>query len=86
MKHFVKLFFLSLFLITAGHAKAAVHKGNGNNSDSTASLKSNILIFKVITSPATGTTNGSLKQAGKVARTSNTHSSTKSAPLTYNEG
>ena len=44
-------------------------------NDTTINLKSNIVIFKMIPSPATGnstnTNGGSLKKAGKVARTSN---------------
>ena len=87
MKHFVKIAFLFLFFTFASKAKAAVPFGNGiNNNDSTSSLKSNIVIFKMITSPSPTTNSGTLKGAGKVARTSNSHSSTKSAPLTYNEG
>lgn len=44
-----------------------------NNDTTSVSSKSNIVIFKMIPTPAYNNT-GSLKKAGKVARTSNSRS------------
>ena len=62
---------------------AAATKGKGND---TTSIKSNIVVFKLITSPITpAPSNKSLKKAGSVARTSGSHTvvTVKPAP---NEG
>ncbi len=47
-----------------------------NNDTTIATTKSNIVIFKMIPTPTYTNSNngGSLKKAGKVARTSNSHS------------
>ncbi|CAN5500241.1 hypothetical protein BH10BAC1_BH10BAC1_18260 [soil metagenome] len=45
-----------------------------NNTDTTVTTTSNIVIFKMIPTPAASTNIGSLKKAGKVARTSTSHS------------
>jgi hypothetical protein len=68
----ILFFFLLAFLANTSRSFAAPVKGK--DSDSAASLKSNIAIFKMITSPASPTTGKSLKKAGSVARTSNSHS------------
>lgn len=68
----ILFFFLLAFLANTSRSFAAPIKGK--DSDSAASLKSNIAIFKMITSPAAPATTGkSLKKAGSVARTSNSH-------------
>lgn len=75
MSPFSKLILTSLFLIiaSAGYAKNTgdLNKPVPKGSDSTITTKSNILIFKIIPSPALNNNTGSLKKAGKVARTSN---------------
>ncbi|MDQ3047743.1 MAG: hypothetical protein M3R27_09365 [Bacteroidota bacterium] len=92
MKNFSGFFFLTFFiLLFSGMDAFAISKpGTGNNSiDSTASIKSNIVIFKMITSPSNSisNSNGSLKKAGKVARTSsNPHSYIKPLRPVSNEG
>lgn len=87
MKNTLKMAFVLLFTLVISESATAKPgdgtggEGTGNNNDSTPSLKSNIVIFKMITAPAAGSgnSNGSLKKAGKVARTSNSHSSKSSA-------
>ena len=74
-----------MFCLFSAQSKAAVTGGKGDNTDSTTSLKSNIVIFKMMTG-APATNNGSLKTAGKVARTSNSHSSVKNPPALPSEG
>lgn len=75
MSPFSKLILTSLFLIiaTAGYSKNTgdLSKPTPKGNDSTVTTKSNIVIFKMIPSPALNNNNGSLKKAGKVARTSN---------------
>jgi len=69
----------------------AGNAGTGNNptgtKDTSANIKSNIVIFKVFTAPQANTnaSSGSLKKAGKVARTSNSHITTN-RKLYFNEG
>jgi len=66
------LFFVCTSKIYAGNG-TGTKPGPGGNSDTTVSIKSNIVIFKMIPNK-TNTTNavtGTLKKAGKVARTSN---------------
>ena len=73
MKNSAKIFFFTLFVILVCNHKimAAAAKGKGND---TTSLKSNIVIFKMIASPITpNPSNKSLKKAGSVARTSSPH-------------
>lgn len=78
----MKLFryFLTIMLVTSiGYVKAyagGAKKPEPGAHDTTINLKSNIVIFKMIPSPvANPNTNGSLKKAGKVARTSSPHTS-----------
>lgn len=74
MSRITKIIFTTLFIFIAnygfskgtGDMNKPVPKGN----DSTITTKSNIVIFKMIPSPTLSTNNGSLKKAGKVARTS----------------
>ncbi len=80
MKNFARIFFIAFLTIAVSYAKASsmVNKSNDNgNNDTTQNIKSNIVIFKMIPSPITNptNTNGSLKKAGKVARTSYSHTS-----------
>ena len=84
MKNLFKLFFFVILINVTGSLKAAdkgtnpaTAEGNGRDNDTTVGIKSNIVIFRMIAAPANSNnnTNGSLKKAGKVARTSNTHSS-----------
>ena len=84
MKNFAKIIFLTAFLTVAGNYKAfagPVVKGRDND---TSSLKSNIVIFKMITpaAPAAPASKAkSLKKAGSMARTSNSHSDASPKPL-----
>ncbi len=84
MKNLLKVFLFVVLLNIA--AKATAGNNNGNNHtpatdngdvhDSTIGIKSNIVIFKIIATPAPATgSSGSLRKAGKAARTSNTHTS-----------
>ena len=82
MKNLFKLFFFVILINITGSLKAAnkgtdpsTSEANGKNNDTTIGIKSNIVIFRMIATPATNNSNGSLKKAGKIARTSNTHSS-----------
>ena len=86
MKKMHKIVFLVLFTIIAsyGHAAAGgLNKPTPKNNDSLINTKSNIFIFKMITTPVSSTnpTSGSLKQAGKVARTSAPHPITYTPPI-----
>ena len=70
-------FILSAFLSITVNYSYSISTGDMNkptpkNNDS-ITTKNNIVIFKMIPTPA-NTTNGSLKKAGKVARTSNSRS------------
>lgn len=80
-----KAFCILVFLALGFHTANASNPANGGggkeseNIDTVANLKSNFIIFKMITNPVPAT-NGinSLKRAGKVARTSsNSHSANK---------
>lgn len=85
MKNVLKIFLLVVLLNIAAKATAGnngiLNPGtpadNGNNHDSTIGIKSNIIIFQIITTPAlpANNSNGSLKKAGKAARTSYSHTS-----------
>ncbi len=85
MKNLLKIFILVLFLNVTAKAMAGNKNGNnplpsnenGGNSDSTIGIKSNIVIFKIISTPPTpiNNSNGSLRKAGKAARTSYSHTS-----------
>jgi hypothetical protein len=78
MKLFFKIILVFIFVIIADHASAS-NTGDfskpapKNNDSTTVTSKSNIVIFKMIPTPAYSNT-GSLKKAGKVARTSNSRS------------
>lgn len=80
MKTF-QLFTLLFFAIGLSHAKASsmlVKHETNPTTDTSTEVKSNVVIFKLIPTPITNNTNtnnsGSLKKAGKVARTSYSHS------------
>ena len=82
---------IALFIFTvtasfgyAGNTGGGVHKPTPKSNDSIAITTSNIAIFKIITTPPpSNTNNGSLKKAGKVARTSNTHPAMYAPPIHY---
>lgn len=87
MKAFLKIS-LVVFISMAFSQKVAANNKKGNNPDkpspseteSDTTIKSNIVIFKIINPTATTNSssngNGSLKKAGKLARTSTSpHSS-----------
>ena len=87
MKNFIKIISFILLVNIAAKAKAGNKLENPigpsneietNTNDSTTGIKSNIIIFQIITPPApapANNQNGSLKNAGKVARTSYSHTS-----------
>jgi hypothetical protein len=87
MKKDLKILFSILFLISVSSILAANNKStDGGNegspetiADTNLNIKTNIYIFRIINTPAPATPpqnkGGSLKKAGKVARTSNYHSS-----------
>ena len=84
MKNFLKILFVLLLINVVGQMKAANKGSNpGNstesskNSDTTIGNNSNIVIFRMISSTPNipSHSNGSLKKAGKVARTSGSHAS-----------
>ena len=83
MKNSVKICMMILFACCFNNAIAGgiptnpEDKTNGNNTDTTNNLKSNIIIFRMITNPSPASSNGSLKKAGKVARTSSSHSANR---------
>lgn len=82
MKNFAKIIFLVVFALILTSHKTLASPVKGKDSDS-ASLKSNIAIFKMMTAPVAPPSPGkSLKKAGSVARTYNTHTtiSVKPAP------
>ena len=88
MKNMNKILFLFLFTSIANYGFAnstgGMHKPTPKNNDSIVNSKSNIVIFKMITTPAPANTNsGSLKKAGKVARTSGAHPVTYALPIHY---
>lgn len=69
-----KIIYTAIFIFIAnyGFSKGTgdMNKPTPKGSDSTVTTKSNIVIFKMIPSPTLNNNNGSLKKAGKVARTS----------------
>ncbi len=78
MKNIVNSFCI-LFLACSFHAKASNLKTTPDpdttpTSDSVGDIKSNVIIFKLISTPGATSNSGSLKKAGKVARTSYSHS------------
>lgn len=96
MKNIFKIILFVLLINVAAKAHAASKETNPalasdntvlNNNDSTNGIKSNIIIFKIIATPepANNNTNGNLKKAGKVARTSYSHTSIELL-LTKNKG
>ena len=80
----IRFLFTIILLTSIGYVKAYAggsKRGPGlDANDTTINLKSNIVIFRMIPTPTTNSTNtnGSLKRAGKVARTSNSHTSIES--------
>ncbi len=83
MKSLGKIIILTVFAIIVNHVKASAATNDGKENDTTTNLKSNIVIFKMISAPAPASNNNkSLKKAGSVARTSNSHSTitTKALP------
>ncbi|HEY0029460.1 MAG TPA: hypothetical protein VGC65_01785 [Bacteroidia bacterium] len=80
MNVFLKLFFSLSFMAIADYSFASsngdFNKPTPKNNDTVSASKSNnIVIFKMIPGPSiTNNSNGSLKRAGKVARTSNSRS------------
>ena len=83
MKRLHKIILLGSFTFFANvsfaNAAGGLNKPIPKNNDSVVGATSNIVIFKMITTPApaTNSNSGSLKKAGKVARTSN------SRPVSY---
>ncbi|MBA3971302.1 MAG: hypothetical protein H0X46_04035 [Bacteroidetes bacterium] len=78
MKVLIRSFLVFIMLVIADKGFASntgdFSKPVPKNSDSTSvTPKSNIVIFKMLPTPAYSNT-GSLKKAGKVARTSNSRS------------
>lgn len=73
------LFFFAVSLVFTKEAKAGFEPKPDGNNDTSVNIKSNIVIFKMITSPQNANTgvSGTLKKAGKVARTSNSATSLK---------
>ncbi len=78
MNTFSKIILSTLFTLIANYGFSKntgdLSKPTPKGSDSTITTKSNIVIFKMIPSPALNSNNGSLKKAGKVARTSTSRS------------
>lgn len=84
-KHMKNLLKISLFVIclnvaaraSAGVINPAPATESSNSHDSTIGIKSNIVIFKIVSTPVPpiNNSNGSLKKAGKAARTSYSHTS-----------
>lgn len=73
----VVILFFAVGLTTRAKASSMLvdHETNPTN-DTSVEVKSNVVLFKLISTPIASTTNtnsGSLKNAGKVARTSYSH-------------
>jgi hypothetical protein len=69
------IFFFALGLSANAKAASMPIETNPTN-DTTVAVKSNVVLFKLIATPIASTTtnnSGSLKNAGKVARTSYSH-------------
>jgi len=84
MKNFTKVILLTLFIIVASNYKASAGPVVTGKDNDTSSLKSNILIFNMISgsaAPAPANKAKTLKKAGSVARTSNSHSDASPKPL-----
>jgi len=84
MKNFAKIILLTLFFVVVSNYKAAATPGvTAGKDNDTSSLKSNILIFNMITpaAPAAPAKAKTLKKAGSVARTSNSHSDASPKPV-----
>lgn len=86
MKNLIKISLFVLLLNIAAKANASVIETTNNaasynftvgTTDTSNDVKSNIIIFKIIATPAApaNNTNGDLKKAGKVIRTSHSHTS-----------
>ena len=96
MRNFIKISLLVFLLNIAAKANASNKVLNpivgtevsSNSNDTSTNIKSNIIIFKIISNPIpSSNTNqsGSLKKAGKVARTSYSHTSIETL-LNKNKG
>lgn len=87
MKKMYKTILLGLFTIIVSYgyanAKGGSNKPTPKNNDSIINSRSNIVIFKMITTPPVNPNSGSLKKAGKVARTSTPHPLTYAPPIHY---
>ena len=83
MNQITKILVLFLFVVCISKTQAGngtgTKPGPGGSSDTTVSIKSNIVIFKMIPNQQNTPTavTGTLKKAGKVARTSNSPTSLK---------
>ena len=72
MKPIFNALLITLFLTVAAHSRAAANPVTNGKDNDTTSLKSNIVLFKMMAAPAPEKSK-SLKKAGSVARTSNNH-------------
>lgn len=72
MKPIFKVLLITIFLTLAAHSKAAANPITNGKDNDTTSLKSNIVLFKMMAAPSPEKSK-SLKKAGSVARTSNNH-------------
>ena len=78
-----KAILLTFFAIVANNFNASAGPISKGKENDTSNLKSNIVIFKMMTTPAAPAApkGKTLKKAGSVARTSNTHSELTSKPI-----
>lgn len=78
MKPLFRIILFTGFVLVAGRYTAAASPVTNGKDNDTTSLKSNIVLFKIMTGPAApapASQSKSLKKAGSVARTSsNLHS------------
>ena len=76
MNFFAKTVFLTLFAVVLNNFEALAGPINKGRENDTSNLKSNIVLFKMITAPSAPSAapkGKTLKKAGSVARTSNSH-------------
>ena len=85
MNRLLKFTVLSLMMFSVQYVRAGGINPNlpkPDENDSTINLKSNIVLFKMITTSSpnsnSSSNTGSLKKAGRVARTSYSHTSIES--------
>jgi hypothetical protein len=72
----IVIFLFAVCMTTNARASSMLVKHETNpTNDTSVDVKSNVVIFKLISTPIASTINnsGSLKKAGKVARTSYSH-------------